>query len=98
MKLIKSIAIIGTLFGVSSFANDAEAFCYVFEDSNTGNRWIMSGDGAPPAGQLDMRTSAEKQGKAEGANLNGKRFSDGLSPCDSSDQNSAFKFLTYRRL
>jgi hypothetical protein len=98
MKPIKSLTIMGMLFAMSSATSTVNAFCYVFEDSNTGNRWIMSGDGAPPASQLDMRTSAEKQGKAEGANLNYKRLSDGSSPCDASDKQSAFRFLSYRKM
>jgi hypothetical protein len=96
MKPIKSIMIMGMLFAMSAATSTANAFCYVFEDSNTGNRWIMSGDGAPPASQLDIRRSAEKRGNAEGANLRGKRFSDGSWPCDANDKQSAFKLLSFQ--
>jgi hypothetical protein len=96
MNLIKSIAIMGALFGASSFANTADAYCYIFEDSNTGQRWAMGGSGAQPAGQLDMRTNAERQGRERGANLNYKLIDEGTSECNGSWTSDVSIYISYR--
>ena len=96
MNLIKSIAIMGALFGASSFANTAHAFCYTFRDRNTREGWPMSGEGAPPAGQSEMRSNAEKQGRERGADLYYTNVDDGTSPCNPSWISDVSVFINYR--
>jgi hypothetical protein len=89
---MKILLITSALF----FTNTASAYCYRFaEQGNSTNKWIMSGKGAPPAGQIDMRTSAQKQGKKAGLSLYWLGGSKNSSPCSDSVVQTASRVISY---